>query len=286
MDDLPRIPDVELDALFWRLFPSGFAGADVLAELAPTGWQHSPLIRAFHPTLERWHHERVAQHRHLEELGRRWRAKRKQDAAAEPERPEPTWEDSQREFVEQPINVVEECTHVVGAVTWEIFSDNHHVTAPDGREADLGSWRGASSFLAEFVEGRDAARSWDRGDSMRFYMGLIWIRDRCDYGAVYRMVFRRMQREGLDWIHTFPRLHVFRFDREETAPAAALEYSPSDAFAREQERAADEAEHARLQADLDAAEQEARAEARNSPAPPVVQAYRVVLGRWPDGWPP
>lgn len=95
-----------------------------------------------------------------------------------------------------------------------------------------------------------------------------------------------MQREGLDWIHTFPRLHVFRFAREETAPAAPQEYSPSDSFAREQERAADEAEHARLQSELDAAEQKARAEARNSPAPPVAQAYRAVYGRWPDGWPP
>lgn len=184
MDDLARFSGAELDALFRRLFPSGFAGADVLAELAPAGREQSPLIRAFHPTLEQWHDERVAQHRHLEELGRLWRAKRQQDAAAETERPEPTWEDSRREFAEKPADVLAECTHIVGAVTWEIFSDNHHVTATDGREADLGSWRAASSFLSEFADGRDAARSWDRGDAMRFYMGLILIRDRCDYGAV------------------------------------------------------------------------------------------------------
>jgi hypothetical protein len=33
-----RLTDRELHALFDRQFPHGFAGADVLAEIAPEGW--------------------------------------------------------------------------------------------------------------------------------------------------------------------------------------------------------------------------------------------------------
>ena len=53
MDDRPdkRLTGHELDALFERLFPHGFAGADVLAEIAPEGWQRSPLPACFHPSL-------------------------------------------------------------------------------------------------------------------------------------------------------------------------------------------------------------------------------------------
>ncbi len=285
MDELPRFSDAELAALFRRLFPAGFAGADVLAELAPGGWEQSPLMRAFHPTLDQWHDERVAQHRHFEELDRLWRRKPAQSGEAKPPRPEPTLEDSRREFADKPIDAREECTHIVGAITWEIFAETHLVIAADGREVDLGSWRAASSFLSEFADGRDAAQSGDRGDAMRFYMGLLWIRGRCDYAAVYRLVFRRVQREGLDWSYTFPRLYAFRFERDEE-PIAAHDYSPSDAFAREQQRAEDQAEHARLQGEFDATEQTAREAARDAPPPPVVQAYHAVLGRWPEGWPP
>ena len=45
MDQRPdkRLTSRELDALFDRLFPHGFASADVRAEIAPEGWEHSPL---------------------------------------------------------------------------------------------------------------------------------------------------------------------------------------------------------------------------------------------------
>jgi hypothetical protein len=33
------LTDVELRALFAQLFPDGFAGADVLREIAPEGWE-------------------------------------------------------------------------------------------------------------------------------------------------------------------------------------------------------------------------------------------------------
>lgn len=286
MDDHLGLSDSELDVLFHRLFPDGFAGSDVLLELAPGGWENSPLIRAFHPTLEQWHEERVIQHRHLEELDRIWRDKRNAPEPAKPRPPEPTLDDSRREFTITPVDPRAECTRVVGAVTWEIFSDNHTVFAADGREIELGSWRAASSFLSGLADGRAAADAWHRGDSMRFYMGLVGIRGRCDYGPVYRMVFRRLQRECLDWRYTFPRLHVFRFERDASEQTAPHEYSPSDAFAREEERRAGDAEFARMQAEMEEAHRNELEKARTLPPPPVVQAYRDVFGHWPDGWPP
>ena len=47
-----RLTDRELHDLFDQLFPHGFAGADVLVEIASEGWEHSPLLACFHPSAE------------------------------------------------------------------------------------------------------------------------------------------------------------------------------------------------------------------------------------------
>ena len=44
--DREAMNETEVHALFDRLFPYGFAGQDVLDEIAPDGWEHSPLWRA------------------------------------------------------------------------------------------------------------------------------------------------------------------------------------------------------------------------------------------------
>jgi hypothetical protein len=63
-----RLPDAELRTLFDRLFPHGFAGPDLIDEIAPDGWEHSPLLACFHPSIERLLEERLSMYRHLEEL--------------------------------------------------------------------------------------------------------------------------------------------------------------------------------------------------------------------------
>ena len=164
-----RLTGRELYAVFDRLFPHGFAGADVLAEIAPGGWEHSPLLACFHPSVEQLFEERVTIHRNLEEwrrLGRR----REGTAALEP-RPEPTLEDVRREYEPSPVNEGEEVTELVGLCLWDIFSDSHDVIASDGRLADIGSFRGAGAFLDEYLT-RDQ-EGWRDGDYMRFYMGTI-----------------------------------------------------------------------------------------------------------------
>ena len=62
-----RYTDEECLTLFACLFPKGFAGEDVLAEIAPEGWMDSTLHFVFHPTLDQVHWERVQLHRNLRE---------------------------------------------------------------------------------------------------------------------------------------------------------------------------------------------------------------------------
>ena len=66
--DHERLADPELHAFFDRLFPRGFAGADVLAEIAPDGWEQSPLLACFHPSVERVFEESRQLHRNIAAL--------------------------------------------------------------------------------------------------------------------------------------------------------------------------------------------------------------------------
>lgn len=81
------LTDAELHALFDRL-PHGFAGADVLAEVAPDGWEQSPLLACFHPSVERVFEDRVLVHRNLEKL--RSMRRSKDGAVEDTPRPEPS----------------------------------------------------------------------------------------------------------------------------------------------------------------------------------------------------
>lgn len=290
--DDPRYDEDEAFAFLRKLMPQGFAGPDVLAELAPEGWERSGLVRAYHPSVEQAHAEAVAMHENLERLrglGRKRRDKPAEEEDAPLKRP-PTLEEVRAEYKETPVRPEEECRDIVGCVLWEIFSDNHSVIADDGREVDLGSFRGTSSTLDAFDRGAAADSGdwmdvWDRGDHMRFYCGLAFIAGRTDYRLVYEMVFRRLCALGADWIYRFPRLGVVRFKKPEEADDP-IDYSPSEAFAKEFKEREKEAEFARMEAELDQAyEESARAAAKEEP-PPIVQAYRNVYGRLPSGWPP
>ena len=51
-DTYQRCTDAECEAEFAGLFPQGFAGQDVLDDIAPEGWAQSPLVATFHPSLD------------------------------------------------------------------------------------------------------------------------------------------------------------------------------------------------------------------------------------------
>jgi hypothetical protein len=281
-DQAKRLSERELCALFGRLFPHGFAGADVLAEIAPEGWEHSTLLACFHPSVEQLFEERVAMHRNLEA----WRqlARRRQGTAALEPRPQPTLDDVRRAYDPSPVIEEEELTELVGLCLWDIFSDNHDVIAADGRVADIGSFRGAGAFLDEYLT-RDQ-EGWRDGDYMRFYMGTIWISRRADLMPVYAMIFRRLKAAGADWVYHFPEIGIVELARADDVDKAGAAYSVSQAAVAELEAQKRRAEVERFRAELREANARAREEALDRPPPATVRAYRQVYGRDPRGWPP
>lgn len=154
MDDWPanRLTDAEAKACFDRLFPHGFAGADALPEMAPAGWEQSPLLACFHPSPEQLFQETLQIHRNLEDLLRPRREREPDNPQLAP-KPEPTLAEVRAEWKATPVNVVEEVTNLVGLCFWDVFSDNHEVSAADGRVADIGSFRGAAGFIAGYLNG-------------------------------------------------------------------------------------------------------------------------------------
>jgi hypothetical protein len=108
--DYERLSDPELIALFDRLFPHGFAGPDVLVEIAPDGWEQSPLLACFHPSIERILEEQLQFHRNIEELGEMLRRHGKASPADDTPQPEPTLESVSREHQPCPVRQDEEVT--------------------------------------------------------------------------------------------------------------------------------------------------------------------------------
>lgn len=287
MDDwqAKRLTDAELKEFFYRLFPHGFAGADVLAELAPEGWEHSLLLACFHPSVEKVFEERVQIHRNMEELI----GMRREDEPDNPElapEPEPTLEEVRADWQDKPVNAREEVTELVALSLWDIFSNNHDVIAADGRVADIGSFRGAARFLVEYLTGPNDDL-WSM-DYCRFYMGTIWISDRTDLTPVYGMIFHRLKALGADWEFHFPQLGIVDLSplRETLEKQKPEEYSPSEAFGKEQEERERQVELERFRAELAEGTTKARRDAMDDPPPATVRAYQAVYGRDPKGWPP
>ena len=196
VEERPRLSDDELDAFFERLFPNGFAGADVLNAVAPDGWERSSLIACFHPSVEQIFEERRRMHRRLRQLTRLLASKRGADTRASHDAP-PTLARVRAEHKSGPVDSEQEVTELIGMCAWDVFSDNNCVTASDGRMVDLGTWRGSGAFLDEYVTDlRDALRE---GDYLRFYLGTVWISGRADLLPVYRLIFEQLKAVGADW---------------------------------------------------------------------------------------
>jgi len=280
-----RLADAELKAFFDALFPQGFAGADVLAEIAPHGWEHSPLLACFHPSPEQVFEETLQIHRNVERLMRA-RREREPDNPKLASRPEPTLEEILADWKDEPVNVAEEVTSLVGRCVWDVFSDNHEVIAADGRIVDLGSFRGSAAFIVEYLRG--PSEDMFSMDYCEFYMGTIWLSGRADLAPVYRMIFRRLQALGADWEYHFPEIGIvdLRPLKEALEPKKPEDYSPSEAFAKEQEDRERDEEIERARADLAEGNAQARRAALDRPPPATVRAYQEIFGREPKGWPP
>ena len=270
----------ELEAEFDRLFPHGFAGSDVVHEIAPGGWENSALLAIFHPSLTQSYEETLRMHRNLGRL------RRLDDQRPVP--PEPTLDEVTRDFRESPIEAGREVGELVGQCLWDVFSDSHEVVGPDGRVLDLGSFRGSGGFLAEILNRQSGAEHYDY---LSFYMRTIWVAQRADLSPVYKMIFRRLRGHRLDWIYHFPRLHAvdlrpLKEALDQKPEPDWLSYSPSEALAKQAEQRERDQELAELRASLDEGYREAVDEALKQPPPATVQAYEAVYGCFPRGWPP
>jgi hypothetical protein len=259
--DPERLSEGECTEVFRRLFPLGLGGEDVLAELAPAGWERSALLSVFHPSPEQVHRETARIHRNLRALSRS-RERREDD-------PEPTLEDIRATWRDEPVDRDRELRELVGRCAWDVFSDNHDVIAPDGRAVDIGSFRGAGDFIADLLN-REIGEG--RYGYLDFYLGSLWGSDRADLTPVYAMLFRRLARHGFDWTYTFPRLYAF-----DLGGASGRDVGET----LEAER-----EHGELHALLDEGYRDAIEHAKDEPAPPTVAAYRQIYDRDPRGWPP
>ena len=291
----PRLPFEQAEQLFRSLFPSGLADPAVMKLLCPDGWAASPLRLAFHPTPEQAYQERVR----FERNSMRWRAAAAEKRGEPPPKPEiPTFEQFLREHEAAPGRPPEpeatEFARLVGLCLWDIFSDNHCVLDPEGRDVDIGSFRGAAGTIADFFNestgredpDRDSSDRFALGDYIEFYMGTMGCGDRTDLQPVYRLIFSRLRSAGCDWEYSFPRLHAFRFDQTAKKRDDWAKYDPSSAVGAELEESAKEAEFAELQENLEKGHREAIEEAKKHPPPSTVLAYRAVFNRDPAGWPP
>ena len=279
-DPSKQFTDAECEAVFAQLFPTGCAGDDVLREIAPEGWEQSPLLAVFHPSIDQVYRERVQVHENFESLPCR-------DKNA-PIKPASTREAVAREFRETPVQLPDELRDLVAHCLWDVFSDNHEVIGADGRVVDIGSFRGAAAFIADWLN-REIVEN--KFDYMDFYMGTIWIRQRADLSRVYRMIFRRLHAGGFDWVYHFPRLGLvdLRPLRDEIKKQDGPEwqnYSPSASFAQDEEDRRCDHEISDLRANLDRAYRASIENVRHLPPPSTVEAFHAEYGRFPRGWPP
>ena len=251
-----RYSDAECQTLFATLFPAGFAGEDVLKEIAPEGWPHSTLRFLFHPTLDQVHWERVQLHRNL----RNWPWFPKDRL----EEPEPTLQGIHADYQDSPVDTTREVRELVAMCLWDVFSNENDVVDRDVRLVDIGSWRGAAGFLADQLNRETGEQQYDYMD---FYMGSFWVSERADLTPVYEMIFRRLKVPSLGWRYRFPELHLIEFPSERPNGRRSYELE-------------------KMRADLEQAHREAMDDLKLASVPAIVLAYSNIYGVFPHGWPP
>ena len=271
--------------LFQRLFPNGLDDPSLVQKLAPEGWERSPLVLVYHPTAEQVYEETLRLRDNLRRLRRK--------TSPPEEEPQIMLDALRREMPVDAPKPAKECADLLGCCLWDVFADNHDVRTAEGALVDLGSFRAAAGFIADFRQRRSHSEAWlnERRDYLEFYLGTWMVRHRADLTPVYELIFRCMQQLGLDWRYVHPRLmlvdlHPLHEALESENVPEAVQYDPTENYWRERTEAAHDAEMADLRRNLDEAYKESVEEARHDPPPATVRAYQSVYGRFPAGWPP
>lgn len=280
-----KLTEAQCWALFEHLFPNGLDDRALVEELAPEGWDQSPLLLISHPTAEQVYEESFRIRENLKSLLRN-------ESASPKEEPPLTLDAVRREMIDRAPNPVEECADLLGNCLWDVFSDNHDVVTSEGTLVDLGSFRTTAGFIADFRHRHnDSQESFgDHGHYIEFYMGTTMVRHRADLTPVYELIFRRMRHIALSWRYAHPRLYAIDLGSlpspaEDDVPEA-LGYNTTESFWRERQLTERQTELAEFQQDLDDAYRASVHDAYVGPPPATVRAYQRVYGRNPDGWHP
>jgi hypothetical protein len=280
-----RLTEEQCWELFQRLFPNGLVDPSLVQKLAPDGWERSPLVLVYHPTAEQVYEETLRFRDNLRRLRRK--------TSPSEEEPQITFDALRREMPVDAPKPAKECADLLGCCLWDVFADNHDVRTAEGALVDLGSFRAAASFIADFRHRRShsEARFNERREYLEFYLGNWMVRHRADLTPVYELIFHRMRQLGLDWRYVHPRLMLVDLRPLHEAlegenVSEAIRYDPTENYWRERREAARDAEVADLRRNLDEAYKESVEEARHDPSPATVCAYQRVYGRFPAGWPP
>nr|MBK9652335.1 hypothetical protein [Bacteroidota bacterium] len=240
--------------------------SEFIKAYCPHGWRKSECVKFFHPIAE----QQLEEHKRIAENLKRF-SKNRSDAKAV----------SLSEF-EQDLSDVDEENEprtLLGLCLWDIFSNNHSVKDAQGKEYDLGSFRGCASMIAELLNGAKDNNDSINFDYVDFYMGTIWIDSRGDLQPFYEYIFSVLKQEGCDWEYNFPRMGLINFNKEETIKPE--DYNPEKALAIEMENKKVE----EFQKELDRIHDEEYEEAKYKKPSATVLAYEKIYGDLPDGHP-
>jgi hypothetical protein len=250
-----RYSDGGCQTLFASLFPTGFAGKDVLKLRPKDG--HIPRSSSYStPHLSR----SIGNASSFIATFGNWPWFPKDRL----EEPESTLESIHADYQDSPVDTTREVRELVAMCLWDVFSNENDVVDRDVRLMDIRSWRGAAGFLADQLNRETGERQYDYMD---FYMGSFWVSERADLTPVYEMIFRRLKVQPLDWRYRFPELHLIEFPSERPNGRRSYEVE-------------------KMRADLERAHREAMDDLKLESVPAIVLAYSNIYGVFPHGWPP
>jgi len=265
------------------LFHELFKDRDqLLKKLAPEGWEKSELFLVHHPTSQQRYEEALTIHNNLRNLFGR-------DKDASDNDP-PKREDFQEDPLDLAlIDPMQEWIEIWGRCLWDVFSNNHEVIDPSRTVYDIGSFRGAGGFIADYINCH-VPEVKDRYGYLDFYMGTTIVSGRADLTPVYEIIFEKLKHLNCDWIYHFPRLYLIDLSNPDEELEAGkeenfLNYDPAESFVRQLDRQKKKEETSKLKEELDRIYEEAIEEAKDNPLPEIVFAYTNVYNRLPEGWP-
>jgi hypothetical protein len=250
------------------------AAPSLLASIAPAGWAKSAYVHLLHPTPEQQFEEHKRISENLKKLSKKHGDEKKDKQLSD-----------YKEDDLSDIRESEEFIYVLGLSVWDIFSNNHEAFDSSG-VYDLGSFRGSAGFIGDFIDQKFYDNS-GKYSYIDFYMGTFVMGERVDLLPIYEFVFRMLKEQKCDWKYHFPRLYLFNFDNENNNQDKEKpeDYNPGTAVLDDIQKKERKEELKKFEVELESSFHGEYEEAKYKPLIPVVQAYKNVFGKLPDGHP-